>query len=87
MLMGACDPPLCPNWGFRPYVDCSRTDGKQGFSDECKAKGIRVVPSWTTPDGKMLYGTQGLAALAKECNCPNVDMDELIKLVGSTVQR
>ena len=42
----------------------------------------------TMLDGKMLYGTQGLAELAKECkNCPNVDMDELIKLVGSTVQR
>lgn len=34
-----------------PYFDCTRKDGRRGFSDECLAKGIRVVPSWVAADG------------------------------------
>eukprot|EP00040_Diaphanoeca_grandis_P014247 m.72155 g.72155 ORF g.72155 m.72155 type:complete len:129 (+) comp24429_c2_seq1:190-576(+) len=66
-----------------PYVDCSRTDGVRGFSKACLNKGIRVVPSWTTGEGEVLVGTQQLLELSKLCDCPELDLGDLIRAIDA----
>ena len=51
------------------YVDCSLPNGERGFKKECLEKGVRVVPSWGMPDGRVLKGTQSLMTLAVESGC------------------
>lgn len=53
-----------------PYVDCTRADGARGFSDECKAKGITVVPSWSVPG----IGTSILPSTTLTRTLATVDM-------------
>eukprot|EP00037_Helgoeca_nana_P015603 m.146220 g.146220 ORF g.146220 m.146220 type:complete len:178 (-) comp23095_c0_seq1:894-1427(-) len=55
-----------------PYVDCTRADGARGFSDECKAKGITVVPSWSVPGIGIAQGTQPLETLARASGCGHI---------------
>lgn len=51
------------------YVDCSLPDGKHGFKPECIQLGIRLVPSWSLPDGTVLQGTQPFEKLAQVAKC------------------
>lgn len=52
------------------YIDCTRTDGGHGFKPECMQAGIRLVPSWGTPEGTVLQGTHDLARLHAIAQCP-----------------
>jgi hypothetical protein len=45
------------------YQDCDRN------KDWCDEAGVQGYPTWVTPDGNLLTGTQSLSTLAKISGC------------------
>ncbi len=50
------------------YIECS-PNGSRKFSEFCKAKGIKKIPTWIAPDGSKFTGTRSSMELSDVSSC------------------